>query len=96
MAIFVGVLLCLVLLFLLYYFVLLLNWFFAVKEYRSAANKEEYFTHTEARYKKCREGRGKNLLLYLSILALRDMKKNEEAEKLLPFLKEDFLLGIKK
>ena len=91
-----GILLALAALFLLYYSSILLNWFCLVREYRSAKNKETYFALVEARHKKCREGRKKNLLLYLSILALRDLEKNEEAEKLLPFLKEDFLLGIKK
>ncbi len=96
MAVFLGILLVVFFIFFAYCFTYLLIWLQNVREYRLAKNKEQYLFKLEAKHKRCRVGRKKNFLLYLSILALRDLGKEEEAKKLIPFLKSDRLLGIKK
>ncbi|MBR2615894.1 MAG: hypothetical protein IKC69_04380 [Clostridia bacterium] len=50
----------------------------------------------EARHKKTKHPIKKNLFLYWSILVLLELGEGEKATGLLPFLKDDALMGIKK
>ncbi len=84
-------------LFLLVYQVDLILFFYREKN-RFLKRKEvvEYRTFLENKQKKTKHFQKKNFYLYLFILLLWEEGEKEKGEGLLPFLKNDLLLGIRK
>lgn len=62
----------------------------------SQSGEEAYFAKMEAAYGKEKNKRKKNFYLFCLIQEKKRLGKEEDARVLLPFLKDDPILGIKK
>ncbi len=64
--------------------------------FKQNQNEKEYLEGLTEKQKQCKGKRKKNYLLYLMILTLKGQGREKEARQMLPFLRSDPLLGIKK
>lgn len=96
LAILFGILTLFFFLLLVYYLELLLFFFRERKRYGQQRGEECYLRDLEEKHKKTKHPQKKNFYLYLICLALSSSDEEKKANRLLPFLKNDPLLGVKK
>ncbi len=82
---------------LLFYFLdLTLFWLFQNRAFSRRYDDPQYRLYLEEKQKKTKRNKKKNYYLYLLIKTLILENESKKAASLLPFLKEDRLLGIEK
>ena len=64
------------------------------KRFEGQNQSEEYIAYLEGKQKKAKHPQKKNYYLYLVCVALSAAEQKEKVQRLLPFLRNDPLLGV--
>ena len=80
--------------FFLYFLDLILFYSREKKRFENAADERGYVTLLEGKQKKAKHPKKRNYYLYLICLAWMRAGEKEKANRLIPFLKKDTLLGV--